>query len=133
MRINPDQIAAAGRFTRLSRALLVFAALAWVLSASATASAAGPVAGEECPNEQVRVDEPFGLALPDCRAYEQVSPAEKNLADALGAITTVRGNPSGEAMAYDSLGPFPLTGGAQEGSSQLFNTYLGVREGEDWP
>ena len=133
MHTNPDQIAAAGRFIRLSRVLLVLAPLTWVLSVSATAFAAGAVAGQPCPNEQVRIDEPFGLALPDCRAYEQVSPAEKNLADALGAITTVRSASSGEAMAYDSLGPFALTGGAQEGSSQLFNTYLSLREGEGWP
>lgn len=132
MRINHDQIAAAGRFAWLSRAPIALAALMWGLSGSAMASAAAPTAAQSCANEQLRIDEPFGPALSDCRAYEQVSPAEKNLADALGAITTVRVSPGGESVAYDSLGPFPLAGGAQEGSSQLFSTYLSARAGEAW-
>jgi hypothetical protein len=31
---------------------------------------------KECPNEQRRVEQPYGLKLPDCRAYEMVSPLE---------------------------------------------------------
>ena len=78
----------------------------------ATAGAAG-----SCPNEQVRIEEPYAPALPDCRAYEQVSPVEKNYADALGAVTSVRASASGEAIAFDSLGTFPLGAGSSgEGS-----------------
>ena len=97
--------------------------------APATAAAVG-----SCPNEQVRVAEPYAPALPDCRAYEQVSPVEKNYADALGAVTSVRAAPSGEAVTFDSLGSFPLGGGSSgEGSSQLFSPYLSARGAEGWP
>ncbi len=96
--------------------------------APATAGAAG-----SCPNEQVRIEEPYARALPDCRAYEQVSPVEKNYADALGAVTSVRAAPSGEAVTFDSLGPFPLDGGASEGSPELFSAYLSTRSSEAWP
>ncbi len=94
----------------------------------ATAGAAG-----SCPNEQVRIEEPYAPALPDCRAYEQVSPVEKNYADALGAVTSVRVAPSGEAVTFNSLGPFPLDGGTSEGSPELFSAYLSTRSAESWP
>jgi hypothetical protein len=89
-------------------------------------------AAGSCPNEQARVAEPYAPPLPDCRAYEQVSPVEKNYADALGAVTSVRGAPSGEAITLDSLGPIPLGGGAFEGSPELFTAYLSARSGEAW-
>ena len=36
-----------------------------------------------CPNEQRRAEQPFGLTLPDCRAYELVSPEETGGQDAV--------------------------------------------------
>src|SRR5271168_2237962 len=41
---------------------------------------AGPVGaqGASCANEQARGEQPFGSVLPDCRAYEMVSPLEKD-------------------------------------------------------
>ncbi len=35
-----------------------------------------------CPNEQRRAEQSYGLTLPDCRAYEMVSPVETNGNDA---------------------------------------------------
>ncbi len=99
--------------------------------AALTPATAG--AASSCPNEQLRIEEPYALALPDCRAYEQVSPVEKNYADALGAVTSVRAAPSGEAVTFNSLGPFPLDGGAGEGSPELFSAYLSTRSSEAWP
>ena len=77
--------------------------------ASAGATARG---GGRVPQRTGARAEPYATALPDCRAYEQVSPVEKNYADALGAVTSVRAAPSGEAVTFDSLGPFPLGGGS---------------------
>ena len=37
--------------------------------------------GVGCPNEQLRVENALSLLLPDCRAYEQVSPVDKNDSD----------------------------------------------------
>jgi len=112
---------------------LVLGITASVGSGAALAPATAGAAGS-CPNEQVRVAEPYAPALPDCRAYELLSPVEKNYADALGAVTSVRAAASGGAVTFDSLGPFPLGGGSSgEGSSQLFSVYLSARGAEGWP
>jgi hypothetical protein len=112
-------------------ALVAGIAVALASSAAPVPARAAQTAGG-CPNEAAREAQVYGGALPDCRAYEQVSPVEKNYADALGAITSVRGAPSGEAVTFDALGPYPLGAGAGEGSPQLFTTYLGVRGPEAW-
>jgi len=52
-----------------------------------TRAAAVIPAGESCPNAQSRVEQPDGLALPDCRAYEMVSPTDTNGQDATKAET----------------------------------------------
>jgi hypothetical protein len=111
---------------------LALGVLAGVGAFAGPAPAPAMAAGS-CPNEQVRVEEIYSLALPDCRAYEQVSPVEKNYADALGAVTTVRAGASGEAVTFDSLGTFPLgERSSGEGSSQLFTVYSSARASEDW-
>jgi hypothetical protein len=127
---------------------LVVCIIASVGSCAALTPATAGAAGS-CSDEQVRVAEPYAPALPDCRAYEQISPVEKNYADALGAVTTVRASASGEAITFDSLGTFPLGAGSSgeqssgagssgagspgEGSSQLFSVYLSARGTDEWP
>jgi hypothetical protein len=93
-----------------------------LLALPVAASAAG------CPNEQLRVEDGHSLALPDCRAYEQVSPVEKNAVDVAGAIWSVRGAPSGEAVTFDSLVPLLDTGG----SSHLWSSYMATRGSQGW-
>jgi hypothetical protein len=88
---------------------------------------AGPVWAEACPNEQIRAQQPHALALPDCRAYEQVSPVEKNSADAVGTVGDVRAAPSGEGFSYFSEFPFP----GAEGAGQA-ETYVSMRGTEGW-
>jgi hypothetical protein len=73
-----------------------------------------PAAAQGCPNEQIRDEEIYALRLPDCRAYEQVSPVDKNAADALGGPGLVQSSPSGEAVAFFSVAPFPGIPGAAE-------------------
>ncbi len=128
--------ATAGAVPRAPRRVrTVLGALAAGIAAAVASSAAAPARAAEtggCPNEAAREAQVYGATLPDCRAYEQVSPVEKSYADALGAVTSVRGAPSGEAVTFDSLGPYPLGGEPGEGSPQLFTTYLSARGGEAW-
>lgn len=84
---------------------------------------------EACPNAGLRAEQPFGLTLPDCRAYEMVSPVETNGQDATDAA--INSEPrvalSGEAITYASRGGFEdPEGGVQE--SQL----LSRRGPEGW-
>ena len=93
-------------------------------SGSAAAPAGAPAAtpadgGGECPNEAIRkesdinpsTNEPYSLGLPECRAYEMVSPVEKqggNAADgdprhpAEGLLVS----PGGGAAEWSSTGAF---------------------------
>jgi len=47
-----------------------------------TTPAPGSETSQGCTNEQRRTEQPYGLGLPDCRAYEMVSPLETNGNDA---------------------------------------------------
>jgi hypothetical protein len=109
-----------------------------VLAAAAGGALALPSAAraaEPCPNESLRsggledpiTHEPYPTGLPDCRAYEQVSPVDKNLADAMGAGTAVQSSPSGNGVTFGSLLPFPGVPGAAN-----FLTYLAARGGGEW-
>lgn len=102
-------------------AIFVFGIL-FALGSSATAA---PASG--CPNEQIRKVEPYGLALPDCRAYEQASPVDKNDTDAQGQPYLTESSPSGEQVAYFSQLPFPGLEG-----SDAFPTYLSSFAGGKW-
>ena len=62
---------------------------------------------EDCPDEQLRGQDGHALALPDCRAYEQVSPVDKNFSDAAGFPGLVQSSPSGEAVTFFSTSAVP--------------------------
>jgi hypothetical protein len=49
-----------------------------VLTACASGLSAGSVEADGCANEQLRIEQPYGFELPDCRAYEMVSPLYKD-------------------------------------------------------
>jgi hypothetical protein len=83
---------------------------------------------ETCPNEEIRAQEAYASALPDCRAYEQVSPVDKNLSDALGEIGTVQASPSGGGVTFYSVAPFP--GAASAPIPGV--TYLSTRQEGGW-
>ena len=65
--------------------------------------------GTGCPNEQLRVQNALSLLLPDCRAYEQVSPVHKNddVADAFTGNVDQQASVDGERVFYQSLAPSP--------------------------
>jgi hypothetical protein len=66
-----------------------------------------PARAAGCPNEGVREKEVHGLALPDCRAYEQVSPVKAGI-DAQGFPGSVQSSTSGGRVRYWSVTPFPF-------------------------
>jgi hypothetical protein len=68
-----------------------------------TPPAPGP--GESCPNQALR-EEQHATFLPECRAYEMVSPPEKNGGNINGDSGRTRAAADGDALGFDSLLPF---------------------------
>jgi WD40-like Beta Propeller Repeat len=91
----------------------------------ACVGSAGVKAAESCPNEQLRAEQPYGLSLPDCRAYEMVSPVEKGDQDA--TTGGARASLSGEAITYESHGTF-----AESAGSRYRNRYISYRGSDGW-
>ena len=74
----------------------------------------GSTSPPSCANEQRRAEQPYGLGLPDCRAYELVSPTDANGSDATDSFdrTGARASLSGEAVTYASKVSFSDPAGA---------------------
>jgi hypothetical protein len=89
----------------------------------------GSEPAQNCPNKQLRAEQPFGTTLPDCRAYEMVSPADTEGQDATDSFVRggVRASVSSEdpAIAYTSKGSFARPVGESEE-----NQFLSRREPE---
>ena len=91
-------------------------ACAWLLGVAACAvlapalSATPALAAEPCPNEQLREESNPNLAtgqrysteLPECRAYEMVSPLYKQSHDAGAAAAGIPVAPDGETAGFGS-------------------------------
>jgi len=99
-----------------------FAVLLAVLCLPA-AVAAGSADAAECPNAALRVGP--SAALPGCRAYEMVSPLEKNGGNITNTFN-MRTSPSGDALSFYSTSSF-----AGSPSSPAGNAYIG-RRGANW-
>ncbi len=92
-----------------------------------TTLASPPFSG--CPNEAIRrQNDSTGLA--DCRAYELVSPIDKDGFDAYpnNNPTPAQAAPGGDKIAYQSFQAFP---GAQ-GNSALFSAHVSSRTASGW-
>jgi hypothetical protein len=85
-------------------------------------------AEETCPNAVFRVGG-LSAGLPDCRAYEMVSPPDKNGADVTGQLATNMVALSGNAIAFASHNGFANTVGS--GAVGL-NQYVAFRGADAW-
>jgi len=89
-----------------------------------------PAAGEveECPNEARRVEQ-HSTFLPDCRAYEMVSPLDKNGGDVEGGGSSVISSGNGNGVVFASLAGFADTAGSGSGGRVQ---YLARRGSGGW-
>ncbi len=83
------------------------------------------VAGS-CPNEALRTGASAGL--PDCRAFEQVSPVDKGGFSAYPYPLAAQASPSGDAVSYQSFSVFP----GAVGNTAFDAGHLGVRAAGGW-
>jgi len=119
---------------------LVLAGLA--LLATLLLSAPSAMASEACPNERLRQEsninptthEPYDMGLPECRAYEMVSPLEKQQHDAIPLVETTRPfvAPDGSAIQWTSQGDYAGAENYQVHSASPTNPYVAQRDASGW-
>lgn len=109
----------------LAWAATVVAAVMALICAMPAAGASSPTS---CPNQSLRLGVSSGL--PDCRAYEQVSPVEKGGYNAVdwAVLATAQVAANGERVFYEGNSAFP----GAEGNSALTAGHLGVRTESGW-
>jgi hypothetical protein len=109
----------------LALALIATVFLAVVVSLSLIPTPAQ--ASEPCPNEPLR-EQQASTFLPDCRAYEMVSPVEKNGGDVSGVPSRTRAALSGNAVQFTSMTAF----GDAHGTDSIGTEYISEREANGW-
>lgn len=83
---------------------------------------AGPAAATgACPNEQVRTEQ-HSTFLPDCRAYEMVSPPDKNGGNVIAYGERTRAAADGSAVAFSAL-----TGFGDALGTGIASEYMSIR------
>ncbi len=96
---------------------------------SFTAAAAGAPGPDTCPNAALRAEQHNGQDLPECRAYELVSPTATHGQDATDPFLdpAPRASRSGNAITYTSTGSFEHAPGAVE-----LNQFVSRRTPTGW-
>jgi hypothetical protein len=98
-------------------------ALVGLLAAAIAMLASAPVAdAAACPNEAFRAGS--SAPLPDCRAYEMVSPPDMN-GNGISVVYAIRAD--GDAIAYDTINAF-----GTEAASSIMGQWLGHRGADGW-
>ena len=92
-----------------------------------TTNATPTTIAETCPNGQLRAEQPYGLTLPDCRAYEMVSPLEKGDQGVLAVDARASVSSESPAIGYLSTGAF-----AEPKSAKEVDRYISRREPNGW-
>jgi hypothetical protein len=90
-------------------------------------TSAPPSTAETCPNAQLRSEQPHGLVLPDCRAYEMVSPLDKGGNGVEPGESRAAVSNEDPAITYLSRGSFAEPRGAQTQSR-----YISRRTSSGW-
>jgi len=101
----------------------------WAASAAtvlALLALPGVASAQGCPNEALRTG--VSANLPDCRAYEQVSPAEKGGVPAVSLYYPSQAAPNGQGIAYLNL--FSAFAGGQ--SASYPDAYISHRTAAGW-
>jgi hypothetical protein len=129
MRVHGRSVRVAAALACAAGGLIAVGVLAGPSSASTTPAQSSEPEVDSCPNAAFRVG--FSAGLPDCRAYEMVSPPQKNggdvSAEPAGPQFVV--SESGDRVVYMSHTGF----GDTEGSGDLGITqYLAEREPSGW-
>jgi hypothetical protein len=107
--------------------------------ASLVLFAPSALASEGCPNERVRDEsnvnpatgQPYDLGLPECRAYEMVSPLEKAGYSAAPTVTGLPVSPEGDRVGFQSQGAFAGAGNVVTAFTP-FVTYMARRTTSGW-
>ena len=120
----------------------IVAVAAFTLLAAGALAATPALASSACPNEPVRQEsntnpltgKPYSLGLPECRAYEMVSPLEKQQHDALTILQQppVSVSPNGGAVQWSSQGAYAGAENYQAHSNQPANPYAAQRTASGW-
>lgn len=118
----------AGRSGRHRNLMLMGVALALAVAAAIGSGASSAGADEACPNEAFRVAQ-HATQLPDCRAFERVSPADKGDADIIAEGEKIMASEDGDAAAFESRMVF---GDAVGSGTVGRTTYLARRGPGGW-
>ncbi|MBO0746773.1 MAG: hypothetical protein J2O47_00395, partial [Acidimicrobiaceae bacterium] len=90
------------------------------------ATPAQPPPVDPCPNDALRQGP--GASLPDCRAYEQASPTDKNGSDIQSDLNAVQAADDGSGITFWTLAGIPGAVGAQA----KYPSYLATRGPSAW-